>query len=77
MQQLVRVGQQQQHNRHRGARPLLHQIVLEAVPLAGVRMAPIQFECPVPGSMMRNGRWGGGRGEGVADAGVHLQYFPH
>ena len=37
MQQLVRAGQQQKHNRHRGARPLLHQIVLEAVPLAGVR----------------------------------------
>ena len=51
-------------------------IVQEAVHLEGVGMAPIQFECPVPGSMMRNGRWGG-RGEGVADAGVHLQYFPH
>ena len=61
-----------------GARPILHQIVLEAVPLEGVRMAPIQFECPVPGSMMRNGRWGGERerGEGIADAGVHLQYLP-
>ena len=45
------------------------------VPLAGIRMASNQFECFV--RMMRNGRWGGGRGEGVADAGVHLQYFPH
>ena len=46
---------------HQGAWPLLHQKVQEAVPLAGVRMAPSQFECPVPGPRQYDETWKMGR----------------